>query len=80
MSSQPLMGGHLVIPQNDISDTNKPPMSSHLRVKATFPVSRGWLLIAGSIVCNQNIFNVTLHNYIEIICKNTPHRFFTSMW
>ena len=50
MSSQPPMEGHLAIPQNDNSYTNKPPMSSHLPLKATFPVSQGWLLIAGSTV------------------------------
>ena len=48
MSSQPPMGGHVAIPQNDISYTNKPPMSSHLPQKASIPVSQGWLLIAGS--------------------------------
>ena len=48
MSSQPPMGGNLVIPQNDILFTNEPPMSSHLSEKATFPVSQGLLLIAGS--------------------------------
>ena len=31
MSSQPPMGGELVIPQNGILYANKPPMSSHLR-------------------------------------------------
>ena len=50
MSSQPPMGGHLAIPQNAILYTNEPPMSSHLHLKATFPVSQGWLLIAGSSV------------------------------
>ena len=50
MSSQSPMGGHVVIPQNDISYTNEPPMSSHLPYKVTFPVSQGWLLIAGSTV------------------------------
>ena len=30
MSSQPPMGGHLAIPQNDILYANEPPMSSHL--------------------------------------------------
>ena len=29
---------------------NELPISSHLRLKATFPVSQGWLLIAGSTV------------------------------
>ena len=50
MSSQPPMGGHLAIPQNDISYTNEPHISSHLHYKATFPVSQGWLPIAGSTV------------------------------
>ena len=49
-SYEPPMGGHLAIPQNGILYTNVPPMSSHLRLKATFPVSQGWLLIAGSTV------------------------------
>ena len=40
--------GNLSIPQNDIFYTNEPPMSSHLHLKATFPVSQGWLLIASS--------------------------------
>ena len=31
MSSKPPMGGHLVIPQNDIFYTNEPPMGTHLR-------------------------------------------------
>ena len=55
MSSQPPMGSHLVIPRNGISYTNEPPMSSHLPLKATFPVSQGLLLIAGStVVIKQN--------------------------
>ena len=49
------MGGHLVIPQNDILYTNEPPISSHLVMKVTknvcvFCVLQGWLLIAGSTV------------------------------
>ena len=37
----------LAIRQNDISCANEPPMSIDL---PTFPVSQGWLLIAGSTV------------------------------
>ena len=58
------MGGHLAFPQNGILYTNEPPMSSHLRLKATFPVSQGWLLIAGSTVHandNQGIKYIVLH-------------------
>ena len=44
------MEGHLAIPQNGILYTNVPPMSSPLRLMATFSVSQGWLLIAGSTV------------------------------
>ena len=44
------MGRHLVIPQNAIFYTNRPPMGSHLFWKATFQVPQGWLLIAGSTV------------------------------
>ena len=54
MSSQPPMGGHLAIPQNDILYRNVSPMSSHLRLKATFPVSQVWLLIAGSTVYDKS--------------------------
>ena len=50
MSSQHPMGGHLAIPQKGILYTNEPPMSSRLHQKATFPVSQGWLVIAGSTV------------------------------
>ena len=50
MSCQPPMWGHFVIPLGGILYTNVPPISSHLRLKATFPVSHGWLLIAGSTV------------------------------
>ena len=50
MSSQPPMGGYLAIPQSGILYTNVPPISSHLHLKAAFPVSQGWLLIAGSTV------------------------------
>ena len=46
MSSQPPTGG--------IFHRNVPPKSSHLRLKATFPVSQGWLLIAGSTVPGFN--------------------------
>ena len=53
MSSQPPMGGHLAIHKNYILYTNVPPMSSHLHLKATFPVSQGWLLIAGSTVSTK---------------------------
>ena len=44
MSSQPPMGDHFVIPQNDILYTNKPALKGH------FACVEGWLLIAGSIV------------------------------
>ena len=50
MSSQPSMEGHLAVPLNGILFTNVPPMSSHLRLMATFSVSQGLLLIAGSTV------------------------------
>ena len=49
MSSQPPMGGHLAIPQNGILYTNVPPLSSYLRLKATFPVAQGWLLIGSTV-------------------------------
>ena len=49
MSTQPLMGGHLAIPENGISYTNEPSISSHL----PFPVSQEWLLIAGSTVMTK---------------------------
>ena len=56
----------LAIPQNDISYKNEPPMSSHLPQKATFPVSQGWLLIAGSTVF---IFSsLILDNYAPLLC------------
>ena len=57
MSSQPPMGGHLAIPQSGISHTNEPPMSRHLPSKATFPfpVSQGWLLIAGSTLVQLHV-------------------------
>ena len=66
MSSQPPimpMVGHLAILQNDIFYTNEPPMKSHLVQKATFPISQrrltfpmsqGWLLIAGYTVLLKN--------------------------
>ena len=66
MSSQPSMGGHLVIPQNDILYTNVPPMSNHLRLKVTFPVSQGWLLIADSTVVKIVVRNV-YSGYITIM-------------
>ena len=59
MSSQPPMGGHLAIHKNDILYTNVPPMSSHLHLKATFPVSQGWLLIAGSTVLIDILYKFT---------------------
>ena len=49
------MGGHLVIPKNDILYTNEPSMSSHLRYKATFFVSQVWLLIACSTVYGYHV-------------------------
>ena len=55
MSSQLPMGGHLAIPLNSILYTNVLPISSHLRLKATFSVSQGWLLIAGSAVLYNNV-------------------------
>ena len=63
MSSQPLIKGHLTIPQNGILYRNVPPMSGHLQLKATFPVSQGWLLIAGcSTASVLNGLN-RLHNW-----------------
>ena len=47
------MGGHLAFPQNGILYTKEPPMSIHLRLKATFPVLQGWLLTAGSTVLSN---------------------------
>ena len=38
-------------------NTVEPPMSSHLRLKSTFAVSQGWLLIAGSTVIGKAIHN-----------------------
>ena len=73
MSSQPPMEGHLTIPQNRISYTNEPPMSSHLPLKATFPVSQGWLLIAGSTVrYNLHNFFLTFNNYSPSGPKTAP--------
>ena len=43
------------IPQNAILYTNVPPMSRHLRLKATFSVSQRWLLIAGSTVVAKRL-------------------------
>ena len=63
MSSQPPIGDHLVIPRNDIYYANEPSTSSHLSWKATFLVSQGWLLIAGSTV-------PTLFNLKPSICKS----------
>ena len=66
-------GGHLAIPQNGISYTNKPPMSSHLPQVATFHVSQGWLLIAGSTVpwnkkCCYNLhLNVKLNDLLFLL-------------
>ena len=37
-------------PKNDIPDANEASMISHLPWKVTFPLSQGWLLIAGSTV------------------------------
>ena len=52
------MGGHwhLAIPQNGILHTNEHLMNSHHVLKATFPVSQGWLLIAGSTVVRIFIY------------------------
>ena len=50
MSSEPPMRGNLAITQNGILYTNEPLMCSHVHEKATFPVSQGWLLTAGSTV------------------------------
>ena len=74
MSSQPFtcpMGGHLAIPQNGISYTNEPPMSSHLPSKATFPVSQGWLLIAGSTAVYLELYFQT--KYLQILFKHSFH-------
>ena len=51
MSSQPPMAS----PQNGILYTNEPSMSNHLHLKATFPLSQGWLLIAGFTVALLSI-------------------------
>ena len=69
MSSQPPMGGHLAIPQNGILYTNEPPMGSHLHLKATFPVSQGWLLIAGSTVYIKSEKKVIKKNMHEVLTR-----------
>ena len=57
MSSQPPMGGHLAFPQMAFY-IQMNLMSSHLPQNATFPVSQGWLLIAGSTVLDMSPLRV----------------------
>ena len=59
--------------------TNVPPMSSHVSLKATFPVSQGWLLKAGSTVFMQlsNIISDKLDNERMISRPLKLHMSFT---
>ena len=73
LSSQPPIGGHLDSLQNGILYTNSPPMSSHLRLKATSPVSQGWLLIAGSTVLDTCRINLSrIYEKYHTSTQNTP--------
>ena len=63
MSSQPPMESYLAFLQNDILYSNVLPISSQLRFKATFPVSQGWLIIAG-----YTLSRVFVIFYLECLC------------
>ena len=63
---EPPMRGHLANPQDDILHTNEPPMNSHMSWKATFPVSKGWLLIADSTV-----YQGECHKWLFLLYQNT---------